>query len=211
MHKYHYVYKITNNINGKFYIGIHSTNNMDDGYMGSGVAIIDAIQKYGIQNFSKVIIDTFSNREDALKKEKLLVTEELVKSDTCYNLRTGGSSGFIYSENWLRQTSERAKKNHVININSETSRIKRAEKNRERALRGEYSTPERVNKIRTTILKQSKQISDRVKEDWNDPILTEYRKLRMRESKANAPIKTCPHCGLKMKANLTRHIKARHQ
>ena len=52
----HVVYRITNMINGKKYIGKHSTTDVYDGYFGSGVAIKQAINKYGIDNFKKEII-----------------------------------------------------------------------------------------------------------------------------------------------------------
>ena len=47
------LYKITNLINQKFYIGVHATNNPNDSYMGSGVAITRAIAKHGRENFKK--------------------------------------------------------------------------------------------------------------------------------------------------------------
>jgi len=50
----HYiVYKTTNLINKKIYIGIHSTENINDGYLGSGTALKRAIAKHGKENFSE--------------------------------------------------------------------------------------------------------------------------------------------------------------
>jgi group I intron endonuclease len=211
MHQYHYIYKVTNKVNGKFYIGIHSTNNLEDGYLGSGTAIRTAIEKYGVENFGKEILEFCESRESVLNREKELITEDLVRSDLCYNLKTGGSSGFIYSEEWVRQASERARSNMHKTINSEQANQKRAQANRRRAASGEYSSPERREKLRVASLAQRDAISERVHKNWNDPDHVEYRISRMKEAKKNAPLSTCPHCGLQMKANLTRHIRARHQ
>ena len=50
---YHYFYKITNRINGHYYYGVHSTSDIDDGYMGSGKRLKHAKNLYGIENFDK--------------------------------------------------------------------------------------------------------------------------------------------------------------
>lgn len=91
--KYHYFYKITNLINGKYYYGIHSTDNLDDAYKGSGIRLNEAYNKYGIDNFEKEILKYFDTRQKASEYEKKIVTEEEVNSDNCYNLTTGGDKG----------------------------------------------------------------------------------------------------------------------
>jgi group I intron endonuclease len=93
---YFTIYKITNKINGKIYIGKHQTKNLDDGYMGSGKLIVRAIEKHGIENFDKEILYIFDNEDDMNAKEKELVSAEFVKEDTNYNLCPGGHGGFGY-------------------------------------------------------------------------------------------------------------------
>lgn len=89
---YYTIYKITNKLNNKFYIGKHQTQNLEDGYMGSGILIKRAIEKYGIENFSKEILFVFDNEEEMNQKEKELV----IISENCYNLCDGGKGGFGY-------------------------------------------------------------------------------------------------------------------
>lgn len=93
---YYYLYRITNKVNGRFYIGVHKTNNLEDGYMGSGKIIQQAIKKYGIDNFEKEIIEFFNNEKEMMDKEIEIVNEEFLKRDEVYNLKRGGFGGFDY-------------------------------------------------------------------------------------------------------------------
>ena len=90
--KYHYFYKITNLINGKYYYGIHSTNNLNDGYMGSGTYLHKAYKKYGIENFYKEILKYFDNRNELVKYEEEIVNEIVVKDNQSYNISIGGET-----------------------------------------------------------------------------------------------------------------------
>lgn len=93
---FYYLYEIKNNLNGKIYIGVHKTKKMNDNYMGSGKVILAAIEKYGIDNFTKTILETFNNAEEMYKREKEIVTEDFLKRIDVYNLRRGGFGGFDY-------------------------------------------------------------------------------------------------------------------
>ena len=62
-YKYHIIYKTTNLINGKIYVGMHSTDNLNDGYLGSGWILKQAIKKYGKENFKREVLLVLSNRK----------------------------------------------------------------------------------------------------------------------------------------------------
>lgn len=105
--EFNYVYLIRNNINKKFYIGKHSTNDLDDGYLGSGRVIKQAIKKYGRENFSKQILCFCDTAEDALLVEEFLVTPYLISRDDCYNANIGGKGGSIKGKKRSEETKKR--------------------------------------------------------------------------------------------------------
>lgn len=97
---FYYVYKITNNINGKIYIGKRGSKNpSSDSYMGSGKLIKAAINKHGKENFTKEILQIFETNYDAAHLECSLVTKEFISNDDNYNLHEGGFGGFAHINN----------------------------------------------------------------------------------------------------------------
>lgn len=110
----HYVYEITNLINGKKYIGKRSCHCPieEDKYMGSGTNLKRAFNKYGKENFHKRIIAICDTIDDAYKlEEKYITLAGAVKSDKYYNL-AGGGRGTGVGENspmWGKKLSEETK------------------------------------------------------------------------------------------------------
>lgn len=75
---------------GKIYRGRHSTTNVDDGYLGSGNAILAAIKKYGRENFTRAILEFLPTLEELEARERELVNEEFVARGDTYNQIIGG-------------------------------------------------------------------------------------------------------------------------
>jgi hypothetical protein len=165
--KYHFIYKTINLLNNKFYIGLHSTNNLDDGYMGSGDRIRSSIRHYGKKNHKLEILEFLDSRESLMLREKEIVNFELLKDPLCLNIMQGGS-GFYdvdhfkkvcqagnlafkeklkdekYREGFKQKTKENLKKAHL--------------KSKELYERGEFKldtfsgkkhTPEALEKMRS--------------------------------------------------------------
>lgn len=91
--KYHFLYKTTCKETGRFYIGVHSTLNLNDSYLGSGIFLRNSIQKYGIENHSREILEQFNDRESLMNREREVVDEEMLKDPLCMNLKRGGKGG----------------------------------------------------------------------------------------------------------------------
>ena len=69
---------------------MHKTEDLNDGYMGSGKYIKRAIKKHGVENFTKEILHVFDNEKDMKDKEKELV----ILDEMSYNIKLGGKGGF---------------------------------------------------------------------------------------------------------------------
>jgi hypothetical protein len=62
--RFNFIYKTTNLITDKFYIGMHSTNNLNDGYLGSGKILRYSVKKYGAENHKIERLEFFENRKN---------------------------------------------------------------------------------------------------------------------------------------------------
>ena len=105
--EYNYIYETKSLIDNKIYIGCHQTNNLDDGYLGSGLMLLHAINKYGKENFRKTILEMCSSKEEMFKKESEIVSEEFVKRDDTFNLNIGGHGGSISGRKHSEETKEK--------------------------------------------------------------------------------------------------------
>lgn len=109
------IYKTTNLINGKIYIGQDSKNNPK--YLGSGIALNNAIKKYGKENFKKEILEHCVNKKDMDEKEKHWITELNARDKNVgYNITKGGdgclgcsNKGIIFT----KEHKENISKNHA--------------------------------------------------------------------------------------------------
>lgn len=90
----HYIYKTVCKITNRFYIGMHSTFDLDDGYLGSGTRLQRSIKKYGRDNHHREILEFCQNRNTLVERERELITEELIHDPNCMNLEPGNGSIF---------------------------------------------------------------------------------------------------------------------
>jgi group I intron endonuclease len=106
------VYEIKNKINGKSYIGQHASDDLSN-YWGSGKLIKAAINKYGIDNFDRIILERCVSKEELNEREKYWIAKNNT-IENGYNLTEGGTGGdtsqFIdYSDEWTKKQRQNAK------------------------------------------------------------------------------------------------------
>jgi hypothetical protein len=111
---YHLVYLTTNHINNKIYVGVHSTYNLSYNYLGSGVKLLQAIKKYGKENFSRQILYFCLSAEESYQWERHIVTSSFIKRRDVYNIKCGGEGGlhgFRHSKETIQKISNTKQEN----------------------------------------------------------------------------------------------------
>ena len=174
------IYKITNLVNQKYYIGKHQTINLNDGYMGSGKLLKRAISKYGVENFKKEILFIFDNELDMNNKEK----EMVLLNEQTYNLCPGGQGGFGYI-NSAGLAVQHFNKNNAKNYSKKANIVKRQRLQEDPVWAVEYA-----KKISNGVKKQRANNPNH----WLGKRHTEETKNKMRKSIKNKPNIKCIFC-----------------
>lgn len=111
MEKKYFIYITTNMVNGKRYIGQHY-GKTNDTYLGSGLDLIKAVEKYGKENFKREILE-ICKKEELDEKEKYWIKKyDAYNSRDFYNLTEGGQKGdgWRAAHRWAQNNPEEAKK-----------------------------------------------------------------------------------------------------
>lgn len=114
-YKYHFIYHIRILIGSKknyFYVGLHSTNNIDDGYCGSGTVVKDIIKSYRERGYKdneiykRTIITFATSRKEVVELEAMYVDKNILLNEYSLNEKTGGDANVEYSDELCKKISD---------------------------------------------------------------------------------------------------------
>ena len=151
------IYKITNLINNKIYVGAHATTDVNDSYMGSGVNIVKSIKKYGLENFKKEILFNFETSEEMYAKEAELVDEAFVMRTDTYNAALGGKGNpviiALQEPGYREMLSEKTKAGMTEEVRAKISKKKLGSKESKEHRENKSIANKKFYKIEILILK----------------------------------------------------------
>jgi uncharacterized CHY-type Zn-finger protein len=183
------IYCTTNIINGKKYIGKDEKNNPL--YLGSGIQLVRAVDKYGKENFKKQILEHCTNSEELSQSEQDWIDYfGAQKSDFFYNIAPGGRGGFT----GVRFRSKQ-KKYICLHCKRECSKSNLSLWHNDNCKLNPNRTQESIEKIKNRNMKilQNRPSTPA----WNKGKVNVYseealRKMSMKRKSAEKIL--CPHC-----------------
>jgi hypothetical protein len=145
MEKFYIVYKTTNIITGRFYIGSHQTSNINDGYIGSGKVLKMAVRKYGRDNFKFEIICKCISFKIMRCVEGHLVRYNIDKFGRgCYNRSYNGTGAVLGVGNAFYGKSHSDSTKRII---SEKASVRNVGEGN--PFYGKHHTPHSIEKIKS--------------------------------------------------------------
>lgn len=177
-----YIYKTTNLLNGKFYIGKRVYRKKDDNwYLGSGIYLNRAIKKYGRENFKKEIIEWCEDKFHLCKREIYWINIfNSTDSKIGYNLSLGGDGGNVGIKAYIKIGNKLRGKKKPKEFGGKISK----------ALKGKPKSKEHNEKVKQALLgisrpkevvdKISKSIKNKYDNGWESPVQIEvhqYNKI----------------------------------
>lgn len=203
------IYKTTNKINGKSYIGKHKTHDLNDEYLGSGIYLNRAINKYGRENFYKEILFVFDNEFDMNEKEKELINEEITKDAQYYNVALGGYGGKIvlYPEHPLyHKVCEKISYAAISRKENISDIAKQLHKQKKIGMYGKKQT-DKQKKIVSEIMKGKKKSIEQIKKQQQSLMKTFLNPNYVHPNTGKKkPTKVCEYCNREIdKGNFSRY------
>jgi len=116
---FHFIYKTTNILSGRYYIGMHSTNNLEDGYLGSGTRLRYSINRYGEENHKREILEFCNTRNKLKEREKEIVSLNEIAKKECLNLKVGGIGGWTSEQQILNAIKSNKKQRFLRETNTD--------------------------------------------------------------------------------------------
>ena len=189
--KYHYIYETICLISHKFYIGMHSTDNLQDGYCGSGKYLWNSINKHGKDKHVTKILEFLPDRKSLKNREKELINEELLNNQYCMNLASGGEGGVgCFTKEQLRKGAEKANERMDWLRKNNPEWVKKRSEKHSKTVKEKYKTGE---------------LTASYFYDWNGKKLKQSHKDKIgkansvqQKGKRNSQYGTCWICNLKL-------------
>lgn len=166
------IYQTTNLINNKIYIGKHITDNVNDNYLGSGIILVNAIKKYGKENFSKEILFVFDSEEDMNNKEREIIDINIINDDKYYNIALGGYGGCVVLHKdhpKYFETKSKLAESHRNNRDKTSERVKELHKQKKVGMYGKKQSEYQKQRVSETLKgKKGKSPSEESKAKYRE-------------------------------------------
>lgn len=116
---YGYIYKVTNNVNGKIYIGQKKSSIfLGEKYLGSGTLIKGAILKYGLENFTVELLKECPSKKLLDFYEEYYIKEYHSRDPLIgYNTSIGGRINDSTAKNYYRTDEEAVELRDIYQYN----------------------------------------------------------------------------------------------